>query len=114
MGVCWYCHWGWAKRVAEIYREAVNMAEDAYWALHFGPTHIIWEDENFDDHSIEFCTGEMSGPDNSRFSEMQLEAVRWSLEELAKIPEHERCIEPDGYDGEHPERYPPKCEVMQP
>jgi len=23
MGICWYCHWGWAKPVADIYDEAL-------------------------------------------------------------------------------------------
>ena len=104
MGICWYCYWGWAKPVAEIYKQAVEKLGGNEHALHYGPAHIVWEDENWD--SVDWCLehfNEYKG-DNS---EEDLEVVRWSLEELAKIPLEKREIEPDDYDGMNPQNYPP-------
>ena len=66
--ICWWCHWGWPKAVAEIYRRAQKdidalldgwpKAENDWtypgWpscgetALEFGPGHVVWSDENWD------------------------------------------------------------------
>lgn len=104
MTICWYCYWGWAKPVAEIYIEALKKLDGNEMPLHYGPAHIVWEDENWD--SVVWCIehfDECKG-DNS---EKELEVVRWSLEQLAKIPLKQREIEPNDYDGENPEKYPP-------
>lgn len=116
MGTCWYCHWGWAKTVSDIYREAQRRIDElevrgtAHDPLHFGPSHIVWEDENFD--SPEWCLEHFE--DNhltrTRYTAEELEIVRWSLEELAKLPLDQRCIEPKEYrltDEEDPEAFPP-------
>lgn len=95
-GLCWYCHWGWPKPVADIYQEFKEIVgEDA---LHWGPAHVVWEDENFDDHSIDFCIG-ACGENHA--------AVRESLVRLRAVPEQDRCVVPIEYDGEAPERFPP-------
>ena len=107
MGVCWYCHWGWSKPVMEIYEAAqarlLEVSINNWSALHFGPSHVVWEDENFD--SAEWCL-EHFDEFSEKLTEEEKKIVRWSLEELAKIPLEIRCPEPKDYDGKHPELYP--------
>lgn len=107
---CYYCYWGWSKPVYDIYKEAVKLLGGADSVLHFGPSHIVWEDENWD--SAKWCLEhfeEYSGP----YSKEELDVCRWSLEELEKVPLELRCIEPEDYDGEHPELFPPKIETFK-
>lgn len=101
-------------KVTKIYNQALGMCDGMWKALHFGPSHIVWEDENFWDHSIEFCINEMNTETYDNFSDEQLNAVRWSLEQMALMPESERCVEPDDYNGENPDDYPPTCEMAFP
>ena len=78
------------NRVDEIYNVAV-MTEGADNALHWGPTHIIWEDGNYTDRDIEFCKEELKrATKEHRFNKEILAAVERSLAELEKIPERER------------------------
>lgn len=78
------------NRVDEIYNIAV-MTEGADNALHWGPTHIIWEDGNYTDRDIAFCKEELKKATEERlFNKKILTAVEWSLAELEKIPERER------------------------
>ncbi|MDY6957642.1 MAG: hypothetical protein SVK08_00660 [Halobacteriota archaeon] len=111
MGICWYCYWGWPSDTADIYYKAVNRLQGDESPLHFGPSHIVWEDENFEDHHIEWCLGQFDEYKDD-YSESDLSAIRWSLEELLKIPRPLRCPQPDDYDGEHPELYPPPKEIV--
>ena len=46
MGLCYYCHWGWPKPIADIYDKYLEIAGSS--AMHFGPAHVVWEDENFE------------------------------------------------------------------
>ena len=108
MGICWYCHWGWAKQVMDIYDAALEMPGSSWSAMHFGPAHIVWEDENFD--RAEWCL-ENFDKYSEDLTEKEKAAVRWSLEELNKIPMHIRCPEPDDYDDEHPDQYPPPVTI---
>lgn len=112
--ICWYCYWGWPKQVADIYLKYADLIGD-WAALDFGPGHIAWSDENFDDGSIQFCIDYES---EFRMDECfaagagvsQTKALRLtveSLRELLAVPEDIRCCEPEGYDGEHPENFPP-------
>lgn len=110
MGICWYCYWGWAKPVAEIYLEALRRLDGYEDPLQFGPSHIVWADENW--HSAESCL-EHFEENRGYFSDEELSIVKWSLQELAKLPMEVRCIEPEDYDDEHPELYPPKVEVIK-
>jgi hypothetical protein len=110
MGICWYCYWGWAKPVAEIYEEAVKRLNGDDTPLHFGPSHIVWDDENFD--CAEACLKDFDKYTEG-YTEEELNVVRWSLEELVKLPLKARDPEPDDYDDEHPEFYPPNCEVVR-
>lgn len=106
MGICWYCYWGWPKAIADIYKAALDKLDGWESPLHFGPAHIVWEDENFD--SAEWCLEhfeEYTGNDD--YTAEHYAIVRWSLEELAKLPMSERDVEPANYDEKHPELFPP-------
>ena len=85
--MCWYCHWGWPKAVALIYKEALRRLEGDNSPLDYGPAHVVWADENFD--CAESCLGDFDKYAD-RLSEDEQEVVRWSLEQLAKIPLSER------------------------
>lgn len=110
MGICWYCYWGWAKPVADIYQEALRRLDGDDFPLKFSGSHIVWEDENFD--LAEGCL-EHFKEHNDDYSEEDLAIVRWSLEELVKLPLDIRCPEPEDYDDEHPELFPPTIEVVK-
>ncbi len=102
--ICWYCHWGWPKAVADIYLKALADLDGCDTPLLYGPAHIVWGDENFD--SAEWCL-EHFDDDTGDYTVDEMTIVRQSLLELKKLPEEVIDIEPDDYDGEHPERYPP-------
>ena len=112
MGICWYCHWGWAKPVAEIYLKALEDLDGDDSPLTYGPGHIVFADENFD--SAEYCLSKFDEYENfGEFSSKDLEIVRSALQAVAALPLDVRCIEPDDYDDEHPELYPPTVEVVR-
>lgn len=105
MSICWDCYWGWPKAVAEIYdRACKDLGDEDGQALHYGPAHVVWEDENW--HSAECCL-EHFDEYAENLSESEKVIVRRSLKELAAIPLEERDLQPEGYDGKHPELYPP-------
>lgn len=110
MCICWYCHWGWSKPVANIYKEAVKKLNGNEHALHYGGAHIVWEDENFETHHIQWCLDTFE-EHSKKLTLKEKTVVKWSLEEMLKLPEDIRCIEPDDYDDMNPENYPPKCET---
>ena len=109
MGICWYCHWGWPKEVAVIYKEALRRLNGDRDILSFGASHLVWGDENFD--CAEWCL-EHFNDYSENYNENEAAVVRWSLEELAKLPLNVREIIPEDYDDEHPELYPPTSEVV--
>lgn len=104
MGTCWYAYWGWSKTVYDIYVEAVKKLDGNRHPLLFGPAHIVWEDENWD--CVDWCLDHFNEHRGS-WTGAQLEVVKWSLLELQKVPLYIRAPEPDDYDDEHPENYPP-------
>jgi hypothetical protein len=126
-GICWFCHWGWPKPIRDIYDRAEKEIDDILdrldryrgmaafgkWegtpptgesALEYGPAHCTWSDENFD--SVDWEIGHCSDPEFSDWHPDVLAIVKRSLEELKALPE-ELKVSPKGYDGEHPENYPP-------
>ncbi len=102
MGICWYCYWGWPEPIADIYKKALRKLNGANDVLHYGPAHIVWEDESFG--SAKWCLENFKKGD---LSERELDVVRWSLQELIKLPANILNTCPDDYDDEHPELYPP-------
>lgn len=108
--ICWYCYWGWPEPVAAVYAAALAALGGDDRPLEFGPSHIVWADENFDDGNIRHClqTGvERRTTWYSDYSDEDLAVVRKSLEQLLAVPEAVRCCVPADYDGENPENYPP-------
>lgn len=110
MSICWYCHWGWADPVADIYQKAIIALDSDSSPLHFGPSHIVWDDENFD--SAEWCLANFDGFKDD-YTEQELEIVHQSLIELAALPMSQREIVPEDYDGENPQNYPPQCSIKK-
>lgn len=105
MGQCWWCYWGWPKPVREIYDEAVKRLGGIPAALHLGPGHLVWGDENF--YCAQWSLDNFTAyEDPSRLDEHETEVIRWSLERLVEIPE-EFLRPPGGYDGENPEDFRP-------
>jgi hypothetical protein len=108
MGICWYCHWGWPKAIRDIYDQALAKLDGCDSALNYGPAHIVWDDENFD--SAQWCLDnfDMYSKD---LSEEEKRVVRWSLEQLLLLPKNVIDAQPEDYDDEHPENYPPPKEI---
>lgn len=103
--MCWYCHWGWPKRVSDIYDEAIQKLGGYDLPLICGPGHVVWGDQNWS--SAEWCLEEFEKYARDLTAE-QAAIVRWSLEELVKIPLAERDPAPDCDEAhDSPEKYPP-------
>lgn len=115
--ICWYCYWGVPKQVADIYTKYLVLTSET--AMHYGPAHIVWEDENFEtEEHIQWCidTAESWFKEwnvsphfggEPKLTKVEFDLVVESLKELLLIPESIRCCEPKDYDGEHPADYPP-------
>lgn len=106
--ICWYCHWGWPKPVADIFLDAKAELGGNDYPLLYGPAHVVWADENWD--CAQGCLDEFERwrGDNS---DEDLAIVRRSLEQLAALPADVWDVEPGDYDGKHPENYPPPVGV---
>jgi hypothetical protein len=108
--LCWFCYWGWPKVIDDIYQQALSKLDGDEKPLCFGPAHVVWEDENFD--SAEWCL-ENFDKYSQGHSEQELAVVKWSLEELAKVPMSTRTVAReynDAVDADqdvHPKDYPP-------
>lgn len=111
MGICWYCHWGWPKPVADVYAEALAELDGDESPLHDGPAHVVFADENFGDDPVRFSLAECDKPEEyaDRFSAADIAIVARALRKMLEIPEEVRCCEPQAYhaDSDHPEKYPP-------
>ncbi len=105
MSICWFCHWGWPKPIADIYQAALGKLEGNYLPLKYGPAHVVWADENFD--SAQWCLDNFEEYKGDH-SEEDLAVVRESLEQLLAVDD-EYKQELDGYehDEENPEAFPP-------
>ena len=109
MSICWYCYWGWPRPVADIYQCAIDALGGDPAPLHFGPAHIVWEDENF--AAAEACLASFAQCQWD-YTEQALAIVRTSLLSLAALPFAVREVCPTDYDGEHPEQFPPPAGSM--
>ena len=80
----------WSDKVKEIYKKALDDLSGDIFPLHFGPAHVVWEDDNLD-----FAQSCLDDFDEFRgdYKDWQLEIVRGSLVELADIPESELWID---------------------
>ena len=92
-------------------KAAAELDDDDH-LLRFGPTQVVWEDENFGTDSIRHCmdkfgfAGDLRTTAATGLPPDRLAVLHRSLRALLAIPESVRC-EPAGYDGENPENYPP-------
>jgi hypothetical protein len=114
MSICWYCHWGWSKPVAAIYKRALAGFDGDDGKLQYGPSHVVWNDENFDTDCIEDCLKHIEKREYcDDHTDADLVIVKRSLEELLALPENIRDCAPDAYwdDDHHPEKYPPTVEM---
>jgi len=109
--ICWYCHWGWPKVIHDIYAQALEKLDGNSSPLHFGPSHVVWEDENF--HFAEWCLEKFEDYKHD-YSEEELSVVKWSLEELSKVPMEIRTVAEEYENAAsedwlrvRPEDYPP-------
>jgi hypothetical protein len=132
--MCWYCRWGWPKAVADIYLRAERDIDamipepgpENDWtdwdgepscgesALKYGPTHCVWEDENFGG-DFEFELKECDSPMYANWLPGAMDVVRRSVRELLALPESVRMPRQD-YFEEHPDGrtaddFPPPPEI---
>lgn len=103
MGLCYYCHWGWPKPIADIYDKYLEIAGQS--AMHFGPAHVVWEDENFERHLIEWCLVEADTYRAYDCTDEEHEAVKQSLRELLTLPDAIFVVPEGGWDD--PDKHPP-------
>jgi len=104
MGYCWWCYWGWPKPIADIYRDARKELRGNLFPLHYGPAHIVWDDENWD--SAQWCLDHFEENVGDLTAEARA-VVRRSLLRLLLVPDEYKG-EPDGYGiNSHPEDFPP-------
>jgi hypothetical protein len=107
---CWFCYWGWPKPIADIYDRYIDTAGHA--AMHYGPAHVVWDDENFD--CAEVCLEDFAKHSDDRHTPDELAAVRRSLEALAALPMELREW-PEAYandDHGSPADYPPPAGMV--
>lgn len=105
--ICWFCYWGWHPKVKAIYDEAE--AEIGEAPLIFGPSRLVWHQENF--NHAQSCLDHFNDGKWS-WSKSELDVVRQSLERLVELPT-EYKTEPADYDGKHPENYPPPWRSLE-
>lgn len=104
--MCWFCHWGWPEQVADIYDKYIEIAGES--AMHYGSAHIVWDDENFERHHVQYCLDNFEK--NPEHTDVESEAVRASLEALLELPDNILYPVPEAYDLNHdasPKNYPP-------
>ena len=106
--MCWFCHWGWPKPIADIYQKAVKDLDGYSSPMHFGPAHIVWDDCNFD--SAQWCIDNFDDYRGDLTPE-QCELVMRSLLELLEVPDYLKDV-PDGCDGIEPSECPPWPDVV--
>lgn len=83
--MCWYCSHGWHPKVQEIHDRYEAIAGES--AMHYGPAHIVWDDENFEREHVQWCLDEGMKTFGGDFTKDELDAVRASLVELLALPD---------------------------
>ena len=112
--MCWYCHWGWPLPIADIYDRYRPIAGES--AMHYGPAHVVWDDENFGREHIEWCLEHFADYSTDNHRPDELAAVKASLMDMLALPddileptEANRCEAEDG----NPKDYPPSFPVRK-
>jgi hypothetical protein len=108
--MCWYCHWGWSNPVADIYEKYLPLAGEP--AMHYGPAHIVWDDENFKRSLVQACLDDWDEwvqkyrDDENGYSLPELAYVKASLVDLLALDDAVLSPAPDdGWDN--PAAHPP-------
>lgn len=101
--LCYWCYWGWPKPLRDIYNHALKRLHGLADPLLFGPAHLVWEDENFD--QAQWCLKHFNQKQYD-YSTEQLQIVKESLQQVAKLPNYLKQP-PDNFDDQHPENFPP-------
>ena len=73
------------KQITQIYTEAERRLCDYTDPLEYGPAHIVWADDNYG--LAEDCLETFDIYNGYPYAPEYLAIVRWSLEELRKIPQ---------------------------
>lgn len=103
--ICYYCHWGWPREIAEIYIKAARLLNGDTDLLEYGPAHIVWCDENFDDDAVNWCLYK----DTLAYdlTKKQEGIIIQSLRDLLEV-NHTKRQWPDYFDvDDDPSKYPP-------
>lgn len=87
----------WPESVKTIFHNALLLLGGDESPLMFGPSHVVWADDNFDDECIHWCLQECDKPLGylDRFTLWELAIVRRSLEQLLTVPEDVRDCDPN-------------------
>ncbi len=83
--ICWYCHYGWPSQVVDIYERYAPLAGES--AMHYGAAHIVWDDENFARHHVQWCLDHFDEYKRDDATDAENAAVRDSLEALLALPD---------------------------
>lgn len=117
---CWYCYYGWPKAIYDIYKSAKNeLLELGYGAgiLHYSFSHIVWEDENFDKYSINYCISIVDKTNaywnDGRYSELEKLIALSSLVNLLSLPDEYFDLDDEWQEaeGDDIENYPPPIDM---
>lgn len=104
MTECWYCHVNaWPAEVVDVYYATIRNALphdrfDTAQEMHWGATHGIWEDENFD--NLALTTALQHILVNAELTPIQLGIAVYSIMALLRIPESVRVpfnVDDDDY-----------------
>lgn len=106
--MCYWCYWGWPKPIRDVYDKAVSALGGYTDPLHFGPAHVVWDDECWGHANwcLDWFDESKQNRSRGRFSDDELEVVRQSLIDLIVVPDEFKYV-PKYYDFEHPENFPP-------
>lgn len=81
--MCWYCTHGWPEPISNIYVKAVKQLDGDETPLLYSDSHVVWEDCNF--HLAQLCLDKF-GLYSDQYNDEEKAVIRWSLEELLKVP----------------------------
>ena len=81
--------------------------------MHYGPAHSVWEDENFERESVEWCLDHFEEDMREDAIPEEYAAVRQSLVALLFLPDNVLTPCPEDYDNERPEQYPPQVQTVR-
>jgi hypothetical protein len=77
-----------AELMEAIYDQAVAKLDGDDCPMEHSFAHIVWGDGNYRNSDIEYCLKAYSDPDfQGKYTQEQMDIVKWSLEEALKIPE---------------------------